>query len=185
MPIGRPFVPDAAGTAPIRYNGRMLGQTLERLIEEGLTSAREIGELTGVAPSTVYRWVRGDSEPSFNSVRLLVRHLPHRGAQSEILAAFTAATAWRVYHLEVDMDVNHDGRISAEDALDATIEMMRSASDVLTGVREACRDKVITQEEAERLVAVLNSVIQSCAQTQNVLTHLSEQRTTRRIRMAR
>ena len=51
----------------------MLARTLQRLIARNLTSAREIGELTGKAPSTVYRWISGASEPDFNSVRLLLK----------------------------------------------------------------------------------------------------------------
>ena len=51
----------------------MLATTIRTLIDSELTSAREIGDLTGKAPSTVYRWINGRSEPDFNSIRLLVR----------------------------------------------------------------------------------------------------------------
>lgn len=162
----------------------MLNTTLQKLIDDGLTNAKEVGELTGVAPSTVYRWLRGDSEPTFNSVRLLVRHLPHRGAQAAILNAFISATNWRFEHLEVELDVNMDGQVNATDALDATIDMMRCAAEALAGVREAGRNKSINEEEAAKLVSVLSNVIQRCTQTQRVLTHLAEARATRKIRLA-
>ncbi|MDX1566105.1 MAG: helix-turn-helix transcriptional regulator, partial [Phycisphaeraceae bacterium] len=65
----------------------MIGKILQKLVDDKLTSVKEIGVLTGAAPSTVYRWIRGESEPSFDSIRLLIRHVPEPRAQAELLAA--------------------------------------------------------------------------------------------------
>src|ERR1041384_5620406 len=100
----------------------MLAKTLSMLLDDRLTTAREIGELTGVAPSTVYRWGRGESQPDFDSIRLLVRHLKNPRAVEAILCAFTAGTGWSFRRSEQELDVNHDGRIDAADALDASID---------------------------------------------------------------
>lgn len=162
----------------------MLSQTLQKLIDDGMTNAKEIGELTGVAPSTVYRWLRGDSEPTFTSVRLMVRHLPHRGAQAAIINAFCSATSWRFEHAEIELDFNADGQVNAIDALDATIDMMRCAAEALVHIREAARTKAIKEEDAIKIVGVLTNVIQRCIQSQRVLTHMTESRVTRKIRLA-
>ena len=63
----------------------MLAKTLKRIIDKQFTSAKEISELTGVSQSTVYRWIAGQSQPDFDSVRLLVRLLPDKRAQKALL----------------------------------------------------------------------------------------------------
>lgn len=50
-----------------------ISSALQKLIKEHVTTADEIGILTGCATSTVYRWVRGDSAPPFTSMGLLAR----------------------------------------------------------------------------------------------------------------
>ncbi|QNN22066.1 helix-turn-helix transcriptional regulator [Planctomycetales bacterium ZRK34] len=163
----------------------MLSKTLAQLIERKLTTAREIGELTGVAPSTVYRWIRGESEPDFNAVRLLVRHLHSADCVEAILAAFTAGSAWRFYSLEAELDVNADGQINVDDALDSTISAVRSASRSLSAVRKASLDGVIDTEESIELVALLNDVIRQCSITQQVLVHMSEARSRRKLKLTK
>ncbi len=125
----------------------MLESTLQKLIDGKLTSAREIGDLTGVAASTVYRWIRGESQPDFDSIRLLVRHLPNVQAQGAILAAFTVGTTWRMYNHELDLDVNQDGIIDASDAVDASINAVRAASRSLSQVRDASRSGGLDNEK--------------------------------------
>lgn len=163
----------------------MLSKTLAQLIDRKLTTAREIGELTGVAPSTVYRWIRGESEPDFNAVRLLVRHLHNIDCVEAILTAFTAGSAWRFYNLEGELDVNADGQINIDDALDSTIAAVRSASRSLSAVRKASTDGVIDTQESIELVALLNDVIRQCSITQQVLVYMSESRSRRKLKLTK
>ena len=153
----------------------MLRDTLTKLIDDGQTSAREIGELTGVAPSTVYRWLRGDSQPEFDAVRLLVRHLKNPKAVEAILIAFIAGAPWRFQRVETPLDVNRDGVVDANDALDSAITAVRGAARSLDAVRESARSKGgIDREAAVGLLSQLNDVIRSCAVTQQILAHLTE-----------
>lgn len=161
----------------------MICKTLQKVIDENLTTAREIGDLTGKAPSTVYRWIRGQSEPDFNTVRLLVRHLPNRRAAESILSAFTAGTTWRFYNLEAELDVNADGVIDVNDALDTSIEAVRGAGKALGKVREASKDNIIDKDECIELIGLLNDVIRQCSVTQQILVHMSEERRKRKIRL--
>lgn len=163
----------------------MLAKTLSMLIDERLTTAREIGELTGVAPSTVYRWVRGESQPDFDSIRLLVRHLKNPRAVEAILCAFTAGSRWRFARDDGELDVNHDGQIDAADALDASIDAVHSAARSLEQVRASCRQGAISREAAVDLLATLNQVIRQCSTTQQILVHLTESRRGRALKLAR
>ena len=159
----------------------MLAKTLARMIDSHLTNAKEIGELTGVAPSTVYRWVRGESQPDFDAIRLLVRHLKKPEAVEALLSAFIAGTAWSYHNLDAELDVNRDGAIDASDALDASIEAVRAASRSLAQVREACRDGLLERDAVIELIALLNDVIRHCSVTQQVLVHMSESRPRRKL----
>ncbi|MBI1370469.1 MAG: helix-turn-helix domain-containing protein [Planctomycetes bacterium] len=162
----------------------MLAKTLQRIIDDKLTTAREVGDLTGVAPSTVYRWIRGESEPDFNAVRLLVRHLHNPLAVEALLSAFVAGTAWRCYNLEAELDVNADGKIDIDDALDSAIAAVRGAGRSLSAVRKASIDGVVDQDESIELVAILNDVIRQCSITQQVLVIMSEGRGRRKLKLS-
>jgi hypothetical protein len=162
----------------------MLGQTLQRVLDQKLTTARELGELAGVSTSTVYRWIAGQSQPDFNSVRLLVRHLPDRQAQEELLQTFTSGTDWQVSCLELELDINDDGRVDAEDALDATICAVRGAGDLLAKVRSKMHDPM-TADETLEVVSLLNSVMRHCAVTQRVMLEMAEQRRQRKLKLAK
>jgi len=160
----------------------MLATTLQTLIDQKLTTAREIGDLTGVAPSTVYRWIRGESQPDFDAIRLLVRHLPNPKAQGTILAAFTVGTNWRAYNHDLDLDVNQDGCIDATDAIDASINAVRAAGRSLSQVRDASRAGSLDKDKCVELITLLNDIIHQCTLTQQILVHLSEQREKRKIK---
>lgn len=162
----------------------MLDKTLQRLIEEKVTSAREIGELAGVSTSTVYRWIAGESQPDFHSIRLLLRHMPHPAAQEAILLAFTAGTAWLFARAEAELDVNADGRVDAEDALDASVAAVKSAAESLERVREACRAGDISAEEALSLIAKLHHAMCQCSVAQRVMVETREKKA-RRLKLAK
>jgi hypothetical protein len=163
----------------------MLAKTLQRVIAKKLTNAREIGELTGKAPSTVYRWISGDSEPDFNSIRLLLRHLPNPLAQQALLSMFTAGTAWQVFRDQSDLDANHDGHISVEDALDATIHSVKVLGGCLAHMRETSKTAALAPEDVVTTVAHLDEVIQHCHISRRVLVKLCEQQRKRRLKLAK
>jgi transcriptional regulator with XRE-family HTH domain len=158
----------------------MLRQTLETLIKQNLTSAREMAELAGVSTSTIYRWIGGQSQPDFDSIRLLFRHLPNRQAQQALATAFAGDTGWQFKadddEAEAELDVNHDGRLDPYDALDASIDAVRAAAESLHEVRDACRDGTIRKAEAIHLIQLFSQTIHQCTLTQRILLRLSERR---------
>lgn len=163
----------------------MLGQTLQRLIDQNLTTAREIGQVAGVSASTVYRWIAGQSQPTFDAIRLILRDIPDPRVGEAILATFTAGTPWHAQHLDLDLDVNDDGQIDGEDALDSSIETVRTATTSLTHIRKACRNQSLSADQAVTLISLLNRVAAHCAVTQGVISEMAEQRRRRKLKMAR
>lgn len=154
----------------------MLSVTLRRLIDQKLTTAREIGELTGTAPSTVYRWIRGEAQPSFDTIRLLMRHLRNREAQAALLAAFTASTPWRFYTADAELSITPEGAVDVRDALESALESLRSAGQSMTAILDATRDRAINEGEAEQLVQHANRVIRSGTILGRTVQNLTDQR---------
>ncbi len=163
----------------------MLEAALQRIINRKLTTAREIGEMAGVSTSTVYRWISGQSQPDFNSIRLLVRHLPDRRAQEAILSAFVAGTAWQLRHLELELDVNEDGTIDADDALDAAIDAVKAAAKTLQQVRSASRQRGLSAEQTIEVLALLNQVARHCTVTERVLVQLAERQRRKKLKLVK
>jgi transcriptional regulator with XRE-family HTH domain len=162
----------------------MLGRTLQRVLDQKLSTARELGELAGVSTSTVYRWIAGQSQPDFDSIRLLVRHLPDPQAQEEILQAFTTGTDWQCSRLEIELDINQDGVVDSEDAIDATIEAVHAAGESLKCIRRKMHHPM-TAEETLETVSLLNAVMRHCSVTQRVLVEMAEQRRQRKLKLAK
>jgi len=156
----------------------MLRTTLESMIEQKFTTAREMAELAGVSTSTVYRWISGQSQPDFESIRLLFRHLPSQQAQQLLAATFASGTDWQIKAAdpEVDLDFNRDGRVDPFDALDSSIDAVRTAAESLDEVRTACRDGVIRKDEAIRLIQLFSQTVRQCTITQQIILKLSEKR---------
>lgn len=163
----------------------MLAKTLQRIIDKKFTSAKEISELAGVSQSTVYRWIAGQSQPDFDSVRLLVRLLPDLRAQKALLTAFTAGTDWHATHMNLELDVNCDGKVDADDALDASCGALKTASDTLLSIREASKGKILTGDETLELVSHLNQTIRHCSITQRILVDMTEQRKRRKLKLVK
>lgn len=163
----------------------MLATALQRLIDQKLTTARELGDLAGVSTSTVYRWINGESQPDFDAIRLLLRHLKNHKAQQEILSVFTSGTAWQLVYVDQDLDVNQDGRIDAQDALDACINAVQHTAESLRHVRAGTRPGTrLDSDQIVEILNMLNQVGQQCNITQRVLVKLTENRKQARVRLA-
>ncbi len=163
----------------------MLARTLQQIIDRKQSTAREMGELAGVSTSTVYRWIAGQSQPDFDSIRLLVRHLPHPDAQESLLNVIIAGTDWNLDHVQLDLDLNDDGQIDATDALDGSIRSVRHAAESLGRIRASCGpDMNPDAEETLALIAELGEVVKHCTITQRVLLNMAEQRRKRKLKLA-
>jgi len=164
----------------------ILSRTLSEVVRKKWTSARELADLAGVSTSTVYRWIAGESQPDFDSVRLLLRHLPNRNAQEAVLGAFCSGSGWSFSFQEGDLDINHDGKIDAEDALDAAIQTVQHAASALKQTRSAAREDKLDAEQALQLIQTLNLTTRHCAVVQQVLIAVAEEQGKRKkLRLAK
>lgn len=159
----------------------MIDLVLRRMIDEKLTTVQELGDLTGVAPSTVYRWMAGQSEPDYKQLRMLLVHLPNVRAQELVLQALTAGTHWRAESEKVELDVNNDGRIDGFDALDVAIQSVQDSTDSLGRIRETCRTGKITREEVEKISDLLSRISRQSMTAEMILLNLLQQSTRKKL----
>jgi transcriptional regulator with XRE-family HTH domain len=159
----------------------MIDLVLRRMIDEKLTTVQELGDLTGVAPSTVYRWMAGQSEPDYKQLRMLLVHLPNIRAQELVLQALTAGTHWRAESEKVELDVNNDGRIDGFDALDVAIQSVQDSTDSLGRIRETCRTGKITREEVEKISDLLSRISRQSMTAEMILLNLLQQSTRKKL----
>jgi len=151
----------------------MIDKTLQRIVDQGLVSVPEISEVTGVALSTVYRWMAGKSEPSFHAMALLLRQLRNQDAQSQLVNAFLAGTRWQGYDTGGELDINADGTIDMLDALDSSIDSVNTASQTLQDVRNLSRDGKASPDDTAKLIDMLRHLVHQCTVTQQVLVKVS------------
>ncbi len=163
----------------------MLATALQKLIDSEQTTVTEVAELAGVSNSTVYRWIARRSEPSFDAIRRLIRGLPDPRAQEMLLATIITGTSFRVQNYQLDLDINEDGVVNSEDALDAAIKVVRSAGRSLTSVRAAAVAGKVRKDEVVPLVEELNDVIHHAALVQEVLILMVDKKRRRKAKPVR
>lgn len=152
----------------------MISAALTNIIEQKLTTVGEISELAGVSPSTVYRWINGQTQPPYDAIRLLIRHMPDARAQRILLLYTIRGTPWQLRGPHETLDVNGDGQIDSNDALDSMIRIVRQASMSLSQIRDALREKPLTSQELMEAVETLEDVaIESCL-AQQILARIQE-----------
>lgn len=154
----------------------MLSVTLRRLIDQKLTTAREIGELTGTAPSTVYRWIRGEAQPSFDTIRLLMRHLRNREAQAALLAAFTVSTPWRFSADDVDIEIPRESGADIHVDLESALRTLQATIRSMSTIHDAAGDRSLSDNETEQLMRDTQAVIRASTLLQKNIQSLSEAR---------
>jgi transposase len=152
----------------------MLARTLQHLIGQKLTSVTEVAELAGVSNSTGYRWMADRCQPDFDAVRRVIRGLPSPLAQQALLSVVVTGTNWRLQNNDLKLDLNEDGRIDSDDALDAAIRVVHQAGDSLTQVRANCADQSVTRQQLVDVIDKLNDVMRHSAVVQEILCRMAE-----------
>lgn len=163
----------------------MLATALQKMIDSEQTNVTEVAELAGVSNSTVYRWIARRSEPSFDAIRRLIRGLPDSKAQEMLLATIITGTSFRVQNYNLDLDINEDGVVNSEDALDAAIKVVRGAGRSLTSVRAAAVAGKVRKDEVVQLIEELNEVIHHAALVQEVLILMVDKKRRRKAKPVR
>lgn len=128
---------------------QVISETIRFVVNQGWTTNVELAELGHISDSSVGRYATDESQPDFRTVQLWVRNHPSPRVRQAFADLFLEGTGGAAI-LPVDVaaaDVNGDGRLTCDDALDSAIQAMGDTRDALVEVRAATRDGQVTSGE--------------------------------------
>lgn len=116
-----------------------LDELLMELVERGVITRKQLGLAAMRSRDWAERLVRGETLPGWDELRLLIQNLP-QDAVTEIFLLLLCNTRWNPPTLNdeaAELDVNNDGKINLDDALDSAINGSHAAQEALEKVRQA------------------------------------------------
>jgi hypothetical protein len=122
-------------------------------IDEGWTTATELRRLMRISDSTLSRWRNGETEPSFDTLSLVVRQ--HHDPRLRMLfpGVMSAGTPIVLAYSDCNLDVNGDGEVNLYDATSALSTVLKKASAKL----ESLITKVTAQKSRQRSLFPLSA----------------------------
>ena len=149
----------------------MFGHIIRHLLDNKLTSIKEIEEVTGRGSSTVYRWINDESDPHHTDMRLMVRHIRNPDAGRTILGLLTAdlpvVINW-VHDETPPDDGPSDGR-GGHEILDRSLIALDCLTHALSEGNDALRRKELTKDSYVKLIALVDETIHHLTASKNML----------------
>ncbi len=157
----------------------MIGMVIRRLLDQKLTTIKELEEVTGRGTSTIYRWINGDSEPQFTDgepqftdVRLIVRHMRNPEARRTMISLLTSdlpiVVNWTTddeFTVQDERGRKHDGH----EILDRTLLALNCLTDVLSEQNEAIHRQRLTEDTFASLITMMDQTIHHLTASKNML----------------
>jgi hypothetical protein len=157
----------------------MLAATLQQLHADGHLDVRAASLATDVAPSSLYRWISGDSDPQATLLARLFRGGTEQ-VQSGLLSWLTAGTGWVCTIVPGELDCNGDGDVNIEDAYDATVSAIEKAAALLRAERQAVLDGKVSPLEEVRINETIARAVQQLAVARAVIQFVAASEARRR-----
>lgn len=149
----------------------MFGHIIRYLLDNKLTTIKEIEEVTGRGSSTVYRWINDESDPHHTDMRLLIRHLRNPEARRAVLNELTSDLPIVINWIADDAAA--EAGTGAERDGHEVIERSLLALDCLTHAlsegNEALRRKELTKDAYVKLVSLVDETIRHLTASKNML----------------
>lgn len=142
----------------------MYGQIIRRLLDEKLTTLKELEQVTGRGTSTIYRWMRGESEPHAGDLRQLVREVRDPRAKRLIVSMLIADLPLVVHWIDQDQSLREqfESRQSPDghDVVDMSLMALAAVTELLVAERESIRtEPELTEETYTRLVRLTDDAV--------------------------
>jgi len=155
----------------------MLCETIQRLIESHHTTVKELADVAGYAPSTIYGWLGGVSRFPADAIRAWCSRHPSITVQNAIADVMTGGRATITAPLtDDDLDVNGDGKIDLNDALDIAIGGIDHASQFLAQVRDAHVSGEVNGDTIIDIVKAETNLRRRADRARAILRHLEVNR---------
>ena len=152
----------------------MFGPIIRHLLDNKLTTIKEIEEVTGRGSSTIYRWINNESDPHHTDMRLLIRHMSSPQARRSILSLLTAdlpiVINWIAEH--PTPDVQSDDSVTdrgGHEVLDQSLIALDCLTHALSEGNDALRRQTLTKESYIKLVSLVDETIHHLTTSKNML----------------
>lgn len=150
----------------------MFGTIVRQLIDQRLTTVKEIEEVTGRGTSTIYRWINGESEPHFMDMHLLIQQMADPRARRMIVGVLTSnlpvVISW-IGEDEPDESVPQERRAAGTEVLERSLVALDCLSHALTEGNEAIRRQELTKDSYIKLVSLVDETIRHLTASKNML----------------
>ncbi len=152
----------------------MFGPIIRHLLDNKLTSIKEIEEVTGRGSSTVYRWINDESDPHHTDMRLLIRHMTSPEARRTILSLLTAdlpiVINWITDHPTPDEERDDSASDrGGHEVLDRSLIALDCLTHALSEGNDALRRQTLTKESYIKLVSLVDETIHNLTTSKNLL----------------
>jgi len=125
----------------------MLAQTLQKLIDDGQTSAQELAQVSGYATNTIYKWLAGGSDIRIDALCSWLWHHPNPRVHQTLMSVISRGRATiRQEFTDAQLDHDGDGDVDLDDAVDKAIEAQSQSIKYLTLLRNAHRKGRVTRD---------------------------------------
>lgn len=152
----------------------MFGAIIRDLLDHKLTTIREIEEVTGRAPSTIYRWMSGESEPHHTDMRLLVGRLGNPNARRTILSMLTADLPVVISWIDEVESASPRGpgegdRADGHEVLERSLLALDCLTHAMAEGNDAIRRQELSREAYIRLVKLVDEAIRHLTASRQML----------------
>ncbi len=149
----------------------MFGHVIRHLLDNKLTTIKEIEEVTGRGSSTIYRWINDESDPHHTDMRLMIRHMRNPDARRTILNLLTAdlpvVINWIAEDKEPEGDTGENR--GGHEVLDRSLIALDCLTHALSEGNDALRRKELTKESYIKLVSMVDETIYHLTASKNML----------------
>ncbi len=146
----------------------MFGHVIRHLLDNKLTTIKELEEVTGRGSSTVYRWINDESDPHHTDMRLMLRHMRNPDARRTTLGLLTSDLPVVINWIADDTEPQGDTR-DGHEVLDRSLIALDCLTHALSEGNDALRRKELTKESYIKLISMVDETIHHLTASKNML----------------
>ena len=147
----------------------MFGDIIRNLLDQKLTTIKEMEEVTGRASSTIYRWMNGESEPHHTDMRLLVRHMSHSDARRKLVSMLTSDLPVVINWIDDDHADKTAEAQGGHEVLDRSLLALDCLSHALSEGNEALGKQELSREAYMKLVTLVDETVAHLSAAKSML----------------
>jgi hypothetical protein len=152
----------------------VISEILRPLHENGRVTISSMADVLSRSSASVYRYLSGETDLEYGQVRALVKLTDNTALQEAILLDLTKGTGWYVAKVPAHLDVNGDGDVDLDDALQKAIETNQQTAAFLADALETSKRQRMTPADALRLRELTQRMLENTILIQQIVAFHAE-----------